>query len=57
MASDKNKVIDLLRQAQGAGAEVKNESKGGSALTKDALAAEAATPNDWTAWVTWTKSI
>lgn len=56
MASDKAKVIDLLRQAQAEGAEVRNETQGGSALTKDALAAEAAKPNDWTAWVTWTKS-
>jgi hypothetical protein len=57
MANDKAKVIDLLRQAQAEGAEVKTESKSGSALTKDALAAESAKPNDWTAWITWTKSI
>jgi len=56
MANDKAKVIDLLRQAQAEGAEVKNEKKDGSPLTKEALAAEGANPTDWTAWVTWTKS-
>lgn len=50
---NENAVFDLLARLIDEGAEVK-DSKTSSSLSKDAL--REATPEQFEAWVTWTKS-
>lgn len=57
MTEKKDEVADLLERLQAAGAKVHSKSQGGSPVTKKLLDdIKGASPQDFDAWVSWTKS-
>lgn len=57
MTDKKDEIADLLERLQAAGAKVSSKSKDGSPVTKQLLdQIKGTNPQDFDAWISWTKS-